>query len=410
MCKREAKGGKEVMREAVKYIFLLLFVYTFGWSGGGVDPRLFEYQKRYSVCHGRTDYQIAECLINGNLDFSRFRGDRSIFRHVSRKQIAEAVRQGRAYAFTMDLMPKTKRYRGLTAYIDYLYAVKDAYVTPRFKGDDAEDIVRIKRVLNILQLEELEETPERTPEFEAALLEYQRRHGLAVDGKIGPQTRRALKEPMGKIITKIKKNLTLERLFLPKPPTYILVNIPEFMMHFYRNGRQVLEMKTVVGKPKMRTPVFHRKMKFVVLNPTWNVPPSIYAKEYAHKSEAQLRRLGLRYNSEGKLYQPAGKRNALGLVKFLFPNRFNVYMHDTPAKSLFRRSRRAYSHGCIRLEKPMALLHELGYRYRRGKTKWITLEEQIPVYVEYHTVWVDEDGAVQFRPDIYGYEWKLFRK
>jgi murein L,D-transpeptidase YcbB/YkuD len=169
-------------------------------------------------------------------------------------------------------------------------------------------------------------------------------------------------------------------------------------------------MKIVVGKAKMRTPVFSRKMQYVVLNPTWNVPPSIYKKEYAHLSVSQLKKLNLRYGSNGKLYQPAGRRNALGLVKFLFPNKFNVYMHDTPAKSLFNRTTRAYSHGCIRLEKPMDLLHELGYRYRPGKTKWNTLEKKIPVFVEYHTVWVDDDGIVQFRPDIYGYEKKLFAK
>jgi len=181
-------------------------------------------------------------------------------------------------------------------------------------------------------------------------------------------------------------------------------------MHFYENGMEVLSMKTVVGKPKMRTPVFSRKMQYVVLNPTWNVPPSIYKKEYAHKSEAQLRKIGLRYGSNGKLYQPAGRRNALGLVKFLFPNKFNVYMHDTPAKSLFQRTTRAYSHGCIRLEKPMKLLHKLGYSYRPGKTQWNTLKYRIPVFVEYHTVWVDSNGIVQFRPDIYGYEKKLFSK
>ncbi len=158
----------------------------------------------------------------------------------------------------------------------------------------------------------------------------------------------------------------------------------------------------------MRTPVFNRKMKYIVKNPRWNVPPSIYAKEYAHKSESQLKKLGLKYNSEGKLYQPPGRRNALGVVKFLFPNRFNVYMHDTPAKSLFNRRVRAYSHGCIRLEKPLELLNELGYTYDTKKTKWITLENKIPVYVEYHTVWIDDDGIVQFRHDIYGYEKKLF--
>jgi murein L,D-transpeptidase YcbB/YkuD len=397
------------MVRVAKYLYLFLCLSV--WAGAEeVDPRLAAYQDRYSVCHETTEYRIAECLINGNLDFSRFRGDRSIFRHINSKHISEAVWEGRAYAFTMGLMPRSRRYINLMHYIDYLYAVKDHYLPPRFQGNVAEDIVRIKRVLNLLQFEELEETPEITYEFEEAILAFQRSHGLEVDGKIGPQTKRALKEPIGRIIAKVKKNLTLERLYLPKPPTYIQVNIPEFKMHFYRDGIQVLEMKTVVGKPKMRTPLFYRKMKFIVLNPTWNVPPSIYAKEYAHKSPEQLQKLGLHYNNEGKLYQPSGKKNALGLVKFLFPNRFNVYMHDTPAKSLFRRTRRAFSHGCIRLERPMDLLHELGYEYRPGKTQWITLEEQIPVYIEYHTVWVDDDGVVQFRPDVYGYEWKLFGK
>ena len=374
------------------------------------DPRLISYQERYSLCQGKTDYQISECLLNGNLNYARFRGDRSVFRKISTSHIRKAAQEGRAYEFTMQHIPKTKRYSGLVEYLDHLYTIREAYRTPAFAGDEDDDIMKMKRVFNLLLLTDLEETPERTPEFEAALLEFQRRQGLAVDGKIGPRTKRALKQPMKRIITKIKKNLTIERIMKPKPSEYILVNIPEFRMHYYRDGEEILGMKVVVGKPKMRTPIFTQKMKFVVLNPTWNVPPSIYAKEYAHKSPAQLRKLGLHYGKNGKLYQPAGRKNALGLVKFLFPNKFNVYMHDTPAKSLFQRNRRAYSHGCIRLEKPMDLLHKLGYRYKPGKTTWKSLEREIPVFVEYHTVWVDDEGAVQFRPDIYGYEKKLFSR
>ena len=93
----------------------------------------------------------------------------------------------------------------------------------------------------------------------------------------------------------------------------------------------------------------------------------------------------------------------------MFPNHFNVYMHDTPAKSLFKKRTRAFSHGCIRLEKPMELLNNLGYSYTNKQNKWITLKHKIPVFIEYHTVWVDPSGVVQFRPDIYGYEKKLFR-
>ncbi len=378
-------------------------------SAAAVDERLLAYQQRYSVCNKKNDYQIAACLLNGNLNFSMFRGDRRAFRYLSPKQIYRAQQEGRLYEFTMEQLPHTERYESLRKYLDYLYTIEKQYVTPHFKGNDAEDTVRMKRIFNLLYDAGLDETPERDYAFEEALLEFQRRNGLAVDGEIGPQTKRALKTPIHTIIRKIKKNLTIERVTQQKPGTYVMVNIPEYHMYFYRDGYPVLDMNTVVGKPKMRTPVFNRNMKFIVENPTWNVPPSIYAKEYAHKSPEQLRRLGLRYGSDGKLYQPAGRRNALGLVKFLFPNKFNVYMHDTPAKSLFKRSRRAYSHGCIRLERPMDLLHELGYEYRPGKTRWITLDEQIPVFIEYHTAWIGEDGKLEMRPDVYGYEWKLFR-
>jgi murein L,D-transpeptidase YcbB/YkuD len=393
----------------MKKLLLLLLIHTAVFAEMA-DPRLVSYQQKYSVCHGKTDYQISKCILNGDLNYARLRGDRSVFRTISTSRIRKAAQEGRAYEFTMEHLPKTKRYIGLVKYLDYLYGVKGAYVTPRFIGDEDDDIMKMKRLFNLLLLTDMEETPERTPQFEEAVLAFQRTHGLAVDGKIGPRTKRALQTPIRQIIMKIKKNLTIERITKAKPSEYILVNIPEFRMHYYKDGEEILGMKVVVGKPKMRTPIFTRKMKFIVLNPTWNVPPSIYAKEYAHKSPAQLRKLGLHYGDNGKLYQPAGRRNALGLVKFLFPNKFNVYMHDTPAKSLFQRSRRAYSHGCIRLEKPMDLLHKLGYSYRPGKTTWKSLEREIPVFVEYHTVWVDNEGVVQFRPDIYGYEKKLFSK
>ncbi len=369
---------------------------------------LHNYQKKYSVCHGKTDYQISQCLLNGNLNYSRFRGDRYSYRTISQKQIRRALRSGNTHQNIMNLMPKTKRYIGLKEYIDYLYTIRGEYTPPRFRGDETEDIIRTKKVFNLLQSAGLEETPDYTPDFETALLEYQRRHGLAVDGDIGPRTKRALRESIASIMSKVKKNLTLERISSPKGSNYVLVNIPEFKMHYYDYSEPLLTMKIVVGKTKMRTPVFNRKMQYIVKNPRWNVPPSIYRKEYAGKSESYLRKRGFAYNGEGKLYQKSGSKNALGIVKFLFPNRFNVYMHDTPSKSLFNRNTRALSHGCIRLEKPLALLNELGYSYNSKKTQWITLKKTIPVYVEYHTVWIDDEGIVQFRNDIYGYEKKLF--
>ncbi len=388
-----------------KILFILIHTLLFA---AVPNQGLKNYQERYSVCQGKTDYQISQCLLNGNLNYSRFRGDQYSYRKVSKNKIKKEARNGDIVDYTMNLMPRTKRYTGLKAYVDYLYSIRKEYTAPQFKKDEAEDIIRIKKVFNLLQSAGLEENADRTPEFEAELLEYQRRHGLAVDGDIGPNTKRELRKSIYSIIKKVKKNLTLERISSPKGSNYVLVNIPEFKMHYYDKDEPVLNMKVVVGKTKMRTPVFNRKLQYIVKNPRWNVPPVLYAKEYADKSESYLKKRGFAYNSEGKLYQKSGSRNALGIVKFLFPNKFSVYMHDTPAKSLFNRRVRAYSHGCIRLEKPLELLNELGYTYDTKKTKWITLENKIPVYVEYHTVWIDDDGIVQFRHDIYGYEKKLF--
>ena len=386
---------------------LLLCIHTFLFATVP-DQALLDYQKKYSLCHGKDAYKIVSCLLNGHLNYASFRGDRNIYRKISSSKIKKAVSQGNAYTFTLDHLPQTQRYTKLKEFADYLYSIRDVYVIPEFKGDEEEDILRSKYIFNLLQDANLELTPERTSAFEEALLTYQERHGLTVDGDIGRRTKDMLKQSIKSMVLKVKKNLTLERISLPKPKRYVLVNIPELKMHYYEAGTEVLQMKVVVGKTKMRTPIFSRKIKFIVQNPTWNVPPSIYKKEYAHKSVKQLRKLGLRYNASGKLYQPSGGRNALGKVKFLFPNKFNVYMHDTPAKSRFKRTRRAFSHGCIRLEKPLEFLNKLGFSYRSGKTTWTKLEEQVPVFVEYHTVWVDDEGIIQFRADIYGYEKKLF--
>lgn len=388
-----------------KTLFFLFSTFLFASTP---DHRLLDYQERYSLCHGKTNYQITTCLINGNLNYTRFRGDKRPYRSINLSILKEKEQNGDLYQYVMGILPQTNRYRQLKAYIDYLYSIQADYTPPKFKGNEAEDIIKIKRIFNLLQGANLEETPTYTLDFTAELLKYQKRQGLAVDGEIGSNTKRSLKQPIERIILKIKKNLQLERLSSPKESRYILVNIPEFKMHYYENNTPVLTMKIVVGKAKMRTPVFNRKMKYIVKNPRWNVPPSIYYKEYAHKSEVYLKKKGFAYNKEGKLYQKEGGKNALGIVKFLFPNKYNVYMHDTPSKSLFNRRVRAFSHGCIRLKKPLALLEKLGYTYSATKNKWIRLEEEIPVYIEYHTVWVDDEGIVQFRDDIYGYEKKLF--
>ena len=188
-----------------KILFILIHTVLFA---SVPNTGLQSYQKKYSVCKGKTNYQISQCLLNGNLNYSRFRGDRYAYKSISRKQIKKATNNGDSYAYTMRKLPQTKRYTGLKVYLDHLYEIKDQYIVPQFKGDEEDDIRSIKRVFNLLQSAGLEETPERTPAFEEALLEYQRRHGLSVDGEIGPRTKRELQLSIHHIITKIKKNLT----------------------------------------------------------------------------------------------------------------------------------------------------------------------------------------------------------
>ena len=205
-----------------KIIFIFILIHTFIFSAVP-DERLKNYQERYSLCQGKTDMQISHCLLNGNLNYSRFRGDIYSYRTIRKSEIEKAVLNDDIYYYTMNLMPRTKRYTGLKRYLDYLYSIRNDYTPPQFKGNEAEDIIKIKRVFNLLHSARLEENTDYTQEFEDEVLEYQRRHGLEVDGKIGPNTKRALKRSISSIITKLKKNLVLERISSPKGANYILV-------------------------------------------------------------------------------------------------------------------------------------------------------------------------------------------
>jgi L,D-transpeptidase YcbB len=205
---------------------------------------------------------------------------------------------------------------------------------------------------------------------------------------------------------------------------YVMVNLPDYTLTVMDNGESVWSTRIVVGQPgKHATPLLAETMKYITFNPTWNVPPSIIQNEYLPalaRDPTALARIGLRIgrNSDGsiRIYQPPSDRNALGRVRFNFPNQFLVYQHDTPDKYLFSKPVRAYSHGCMRVENPDKYAETLlsisqpdeGYTaqrirslYGRGERN-INLKTPIPVYLTYQTVFFDEAGQVQTRPDIYG--------
>ena len=198
---------------------------------------------------------------------------------------------------------------------------------------------------------------------------------------------------------------------------YLMVNIPAFRLDAIENGKSVLEMKVVTGKKDSPTPVLADEMTTVVFSPYWNIPSEIVSKEILPKLAADpgyLERNNIELDESGQRYrQRPGKGNSLGLVKFLFPNHFNVYLHDTPAGSLFARIERDFSHGCVRLERPLDLAkyvlrdqpewteERIVTAMNRGVEQSVALKQALPIYLAYFTAW-EENGVLETRPDVYG--------
>jgi murein L,D-transpeptidase YcbB/YkuD len=250
--------------------------------------------------------------------------------------------------------------------------------------------------------------------LEAAVRSFQSRHGLAPDGAVGAQTRAALNVPVAKRIEQLEINLERWRwLEADLGRRYVLVNIAGFHAGLYDDDRLTLGMRAIVGKPYRRTPIFSDEIRYLVFNPYWNIPSSIARNEIRPKGRAWMGRHGIEVLRGGRLRQRPGPGNPLGRVKFMFPNRFNVYLHDTSAPQLFEQTSRSFSHGCIRLQKPFelaaALLRAQGWSsadvdgaVASGRTQTVRIEQRVPVHILYWTAWVDESGMLHFRRDLYG--------
>jgi len=198
---------------------------------------------------------------------------------------------------------------------------------------------------------------------------------------------------------------------------YLLVNIPAFRLDAIENGKSVLAMDVVTGKKDSPTPVLADEMTTVVFSPYWNIPAEIVTKEILPKAQndpGYLERNNIELDESGQHYrQRPGQGNSLGQVKFLFPNHFNVYLHDTPAQSLFNRIERDFSHGCVRLAHPLDLAkyvlrdqpewteERIVAAMNRGVEQSVALKQTLPIYLVYFTAW-EENGALQTRPDVYG--------
>ena len=278
-----------------------------------------------------------------------------------------------------------------------------------------------------------------------SLIHFQKRHGLVAKGVIGKNTIAALNTPLSERIKQIRLNLDrIKWLHVRKNKRHITINIPSYSLYFEEEGALIQQMRVITGKRENPTPIFSNTVKTIVLNPHWNLPKSIIQKEMIPqlmRNPNAMVRQGIEiYTGWGadaqkisggsvswwkyrysktmpyRFAQVPGYKNALGKVKFLFPNQFSVYMHDTPSKHLFKKNVRAFSHGCIRLQKPRELLKtfstfnknvdfEKSQERLKGKKKvYLSLDQKVPVDVTYLTAYVDYEGVLQFRPDIYGYD------
>ncbi len=266
--------------------------------------------------------------------------------------------------------------------------------------------------------------------LELAVKRFQRRFGLTEDGVVNANLVKEMNVPAVKRVQQLLLNLERMR-WMPSRPDgeLIMVNIPEFVLHVTENKKKVFDMAVVVGKQGNNTMMFTGDLNQVVFSPYWNVPSSIVKEEILpelQKDPMYLEKENMeQVGMEGDLpaiRQRPGAGNALGKVKFLFPNKFNIYFHDTPSKSLFKRDKRAFSHGCIRLSDPekMAnylLRHNDEWTPSRiveamnaGVEKFVKLKKSVPVFITYYTAWVDDEGLLNFREDIYKHDAKVMSK
>jgi murein L,D-transpeptidase YcbB/YkuD len=275
----------------------------------------------------------------------------------------------------------------------------------------------------------------------AAVERMQWRHGLEADGVTGRKTLAALNVPVELRLEQIMLNLERRR-WMPDDlgRRYVFVNLADFTLKVVDGEKTILDMRVVIGKPYHMTPVFSKDMTYIEINPYWNVPPSIAGKELLPKIKKNVNYLSSnkfevfngwnsgatvvdpqtvnwqRYTAANfpfKLRQGSGDGNALGRIKFMLPNHFSVYLHDTPAKALFAKAERSFSHGCIRVQHPPRLAEVLlsensGWPLDRietsidsGERKVVTLAKPLPVHISYMTAWVNKDGSVHFRNDVY---------
>lgn len=297
------------------------------------------------------------------------------------------------------------------------------------KGKSDPEIINIKTNLFLAGDMPLDTTDVFDDQLENGIKSIQTRLGQTPDGKMKSDWLKVLNTQPDAMIKKILINLNRMR-WLPQQPDgrLLMVNIPAFLLHVYEDGKEKFNMPVVVGKEGHNTVLFSDEMTNVVFSPYWNVPESIVKNEILPGIQSNPDYLASHnmettgeVNGLPVVRQKPGPKNSLGEVKFLFPNSFNIYFHDTPAKGLFQQDDRAYSHGCIRLGEPKKLAEwvlsnqpewtpeKIQAAMNSGNEQWVKVKDPIPVIITYYTAWT-KDGQLQLRDDIYDHDKVVMKK
>ena len=330
-------------------------------------------------------------------------------------------------------------YRGLKEQLSQYYTVAknggwplipEMKTLPK-KGTSTPAIALLKKRLQLTgDLDGTDTSSRFNDTLEIAIKEFQSRHGITASGKLDKQTIEELNVPAKVRVQQLLMNMDRMRWIAVQPKgNLIVVNIPEFVLHVYEGSTKVFDIDIVVGKEGTNTMMFNGDLNQVVFSPYWNVPPSIVRNEIMpamnrNSNYLSSQNMEITGDDDGLpvIRQRPGGQNALGKVKFLFPNSFNIYFHDTPAKSLFNKDKRAFSHGCIRLKEPEKLANyvlrnqpewtpeKINAAMNSGEEKYVKVKDPIPVIITYYTAWIDEYGKLNFREDIYGHDKKLAEK
>jgi len=350
-------------------------------------------------------------------------------------EFTAAAREGRLKAWVKSLPPPSPQYQALREGYAAYRKIQAAGGWPPLQGPHELGVGAAGPEVAALRRRLAMEDPSAAEagaddRFDAALAQAvqraQQRYGLHATGVVDADTRAALNVPVDARLAQIRANL--ERLrWLPRQaePNRIEVNTAAGLVDVYRDDRNVMHMLAAAGKPGDESPILVSAVETVVLNPAWNVPDGIAEQELLPKGADYLQRLGFVHNAAGegvRLTQKPGPQNALGQVKFLFDNRYAVYLHDTPARAAFLRQQRSVSHGCVRLERAVELARlvlstEPGWSPERmdlvlagGETTEVKLSRPLPVMLMYMTAFSIADGAIAFRPDVYGWDARVLRR